>query len=317
MDCMDKNGITGFLVSNGLITQEQIDDKLNNTDNTSLPILPQLIQGQLLDEDQYISLAADFFNLNLFDLESYNLDYLPKSYYDEKLTNQHHCLPLYVINNILYLAISNPLDRDAIRDYGFSSKLEIKPVIVKDSLLRQMINRVVESSSAHAMKSLEDLDLEEITLDIVDDDELEDDDEPIIKYINKVIVDAINNGASDIHFEPYAQRYRIRYRIDGILQEISALLLKISSRIAARIKIMAQLNITERRLPQDGRFKLKVSRSHVIDFRVSICPTAFGEKVVLRLLNQAKTKTGIDKLGFEPHQKEIYASALKQSQGMI
>ena len=225
-----------------------------------------------MDEEQYISLAADFFNLNLFDLESYNLDYLPKSYYDEKLTNQHHCLPLYVINNILYLAISNPLDRDAIRDYGFSSKLEIEPVIVKDSLLRQMINRVVESSSAHAMKSLEDLDLEEIILDIVDDDELEDDDEPIIKYINKVIVDAINNGASDIHFEPYAQRYRIRYRIDGILQEISAPLLKISSRIAARIKIMAQLNIAERRLPQDGRFKLKVSRSHVIDFRVSICP---------------------------------------------
>ena len=216
-------------------------------------------------------------------------------------------MPLYVINNILYLAISNPLDRDAIRDYGFSSKLEIEPVIVKDSLLRQMINRVVESSSAHAMKSLEDLDLEEIILDIVDNDELEDDDledndEPIIKYINKVIVDAINNGASDIHFEPYAQRYRIRYRIDGILQEISAPLLKISSRIAARIKIMAQLNIAERRLPQDDRFKLKVSRSHVIDFRVSICPTAFGEKVVLRLLDQAKTKIGIDKLGFEPHQ---------------
>ncbi len=319
----NQNAITSFILNEKLAEPDTLNDAITEANKSNTPLIKHLVINQVVDGKLFAIKAAEFFNLSLFDLNAYNADFIPKKILSERINTTYHCMPIYRHGNKLFLATSNPMDVSAVREYRFASNLDVEQVIVEASILDKLIEEMVEVSSASALQSLESMDLDDIVLDIVetdeldDDDDLDDNDEPIIKYINKVIVDAINKGASDIHFEPYAKSYRIRYRIDGLLQEISSPSLKIASRVASRIKIMSQLNIAERRLPQDGRFKLKVSRTRVIDFRVSICPTAFGEKVVLRILDQAKTQLGIDKLGFDPKQKDIYLAALEQSQGMV
>lgn len=320
---MTQHGISSFLLSQNLINNDDLEQAIDEIDNSNEQLITHLINNKLLDANAFAIESSQFFNLPLFDLNAYDLDFFPHAFLDERLMNDYVCLPLYKKDNTLLLATSDPLNLNAVREFRFFSNLDIEQIIVNDSLLRRLIKEVTENTTDNAMKTLEGMDLEEIDLDIVEADDFEEDDdfgdndEPVIKYINKIIVDAINKGASDIHFEPYATNFRIRYRIDGLLQEIATPPLKIAARTAARIKIMSQLNIAEKRIPQDGRFKLKISKTHVIDFRVSTCPTAFGEKVVLRILDQAKTNLSVDKLGFEPHQQEIYLAALKQSQGMI
>ncbi|WP_151194310.1 type IV-A pilus assembly ATPase PilB [Cysteiniphilum sp. JM-1] len=320
---MTQHGISSFLLSQNLINNDDLEQAIDEIDNSNEPLITHLINKKLLDANAFAIESSQFFNLPLFDLNAYDLDFFPRAFLDERLINDYVCLPLYKKDNTLLLATSDPLNLNAVREFRFFSNLDIEQIIVDDTHLRRFIKEVTENTTDNAMKTLEGMDLEEIDLDIVETDDFEDDDdfgdndEPVIKYINKIIVDAINKGASDIHFEPYATNFRIRYRIDGLLQEIATPPLKIAARTAARIKIMSQLNIAEKRIPQDGRFKLKISKTHVIDFRVSTCPTAFGEKVVLRILDQAKTNLSVDKLGFEPHQQEIYLAALKQSQGMI
>ncbi|WP_440994591.1 type IV-A pilus assembly ATPase PilB [Cysteiniphilum litorale] len=320
---MTQHGISSFLLSQNLINNDDLEQAIDEIDNSNEPLITHLINKKLLDANAFAIESSQFFNLPLFDLNAYDLDFFPRAFLDERLINDYVCLPLYKKDNALLLATSDPLNLNAVREFRFLSNLDIEQIIVDDTQLRRFIKEVTENTTDNVMKTLEGMDLEEIDLNIVEADDFEDDDdfgdndEPVIKYINKIIVDAINKGASDIHFEPYATNFRIRYRIDGLLQEIATPPLKIAARTAARIKIMSQLNIAEKRIPQDGRFKLKISKTHVIDFRVSTCPTAFGEKVVLRILDQAKTNLSVDKLGFEPHQQEIYLAALKQSQGMI
>ncbi|WP_119329554.1 type IV-A pilus assembly ATPase PilB [Cysteiniphilum halobium] len=320
---MTQHGISSFLLSQNLISNEDLEHAIDKIDDSNEQLITHLIHNKLLDANVFAIKSSQFFNLPLFDLNAYDLDFFPRAFLDERLINDYVCLPLYKRDNVLLLATSDPLNLNAVREFRFFSNLDIEQVVVDDTILMRFIKEVTENTTDNALKTLEGMDLEEIDLDIVEADDFEDEDdfgdndEPVIKYINKIIVDAINKGASDIHFEPYATNFRIRYRIDGLLQEIASPPLKIAARTAARIKIMSQLNIAEKRIPQDGRFKLKISKTHVIDFRVSTCPTAFGEKVVLRILDQAKTNLSVDKLGFEPHQQEIYLAALKQSQGMI
>ncbi len=320
---MSQHGISSFLLSQNLIASEVLDEVIKAADKADERLISHLVSNKLLDSKLFAIEAAKFFNLTLFDLNAYDLEFFPRKYLNERLITECHCLPLYKHKKMLLLATSDPLNLNAIREYRFFSNLDIEQVIVEEGMLSKLIKEVTENTTDDALKTLEGMELEEIDLDIVEGDEFKEDDdfgdndEPVIKYVNKIIVDAINKGASDIHFEPYATNFRIRYRIDGMLQEIAFPPLKISARTASRIKIMAQLNIAERRIPQDGRFKLKISKTHVIDFRVSVCPTAFGEKIVLRILDQAKTYLSIDKLGLESHQQKIYLSALNQSQGMI
>ncbi len=320
---MTQHGISSFLLSRKLVSNNDLDTAIRAIDNSNEQLITHLIDKKLLDSKPFAIEAANFFNLPLFDLTAYNLECFPRAFLNERLINDYSCLPLYKRGHSLLLATSDPLNLNAMSEFRFFSNLNIEQVIVEDTLLKRFIKEVTENTTDTALKTLEGIDLKEIELDIVENDnfdnndDFDDSDEPVIKYINKIIVDAINRGASDIHFEPYAASFRIRYRIDGLLQEVASPPLKIAARTAAKLKIMSQLNIAEKRIPQDGRFKLKVSKTHVIDFRVSTCPTTFGEKVVLRVLDQAKTNLSIDKLGFEPHQQEIYLSALKQSQGMI
>ena len=320
---MRQHGINSFLLSQNLITNDALEVALDEVENSNEQLITHLINKKLLNESNFAIKAANFFNLPLFDLNAYDLGFFPRSCLNDRLISDYTCLPIYKQNNTLFLATSDPLNLNAIKEYRFFSNLDIEQVIVEDSILKRLIKETIENTTDSALKTLEGMELEEIDLDIVESDHFEDEDdfgdndEPVIKYINKIIVDAINKGASDIHFEPYANNFRIRYRIDGVLQEVASPPLKIASRTAARIKIMSQLNIAEKRIPQDGRFKLKISKTHVIDFRVSTCPTAFGEKVVLRILDQAKTNLSVEKLGFEPHQQEIYLATLQQSQGMI
>ncbi|WP_119342567.1 type IV-A pilus assembly ATPase PilB [Facilibium subflavum] len=321
-----QNGITSFIVSQGLCNSKTIEEALKQSVQEGEPLLSYLAKNQIIDSRQFAIKAASFFGMTLFDLKAYNTDFLPQKYLNNRIISHYHCAPLYKKGNTLLLATSNPIDLRAVREYRFFTNLEIEQVIVEETALTELITKISESSPDNALKTLEGMELEDIALDFTqstkndepsEDEDLGDNDEPVIKYINKVIVDAINKGASDIHFEPYAKVFRIRYRIDGILQEISSPPLRLANRVASRIKIMAQLNIAERRIPQDGRFKLKISKTHDIDFRVSVCPTTFGEKVVLRVLDQAQTHLGIDKLGFESHQQDAYVKALGQSQGMI
>lgn len=319
----NQDAVISFILNEKLAEPEMLKSALIEADKSNWPLIKYLVHKEVINGNAFAVKAAHFFNIALLDLNAYNRAYIPKDISDNRINIGCHCLPIYKRDNTLYLATSNPMNIAAVREYRFGNHFDIEQIIVEAKALDKLIEQEAENSSAAALKSLESMELDDIVLDIIDTDEFDDEDdlddnnEPIIKYVNKIIVDAINKGASDIHFEPYAKSYRIRYRIDGLLQEISTPSVKIASRIASRIKVMAQLNIAERRLPQDGRFKLKVSRTRVIDFRVSICPTGFGEKVVLRLLDQAKTEIGIDQLGFEPHQKAIYLAALEQSQGMI
>lgn len=316
------SGITQFILNEQFVGIDRLQAAIMDARKEQTPIIQYLVAHKLLNGQEFAIKAAEFFDITFFDIEAFNIDFLPQKYLSENITNTYHCLPLHKQKNTLLLATSNPLALDAIKEYHFFSGLEVEQLIVEASALTTVIARAIKKSSTHALEKFERLEFNGLMLDIeghetASKEEPDDPNEPIVKYINNIIADAINKEASDIHFEPYEQNYRIRYRIDGILQEILAPPPKIARRIASRIKIMAQLNIAERRIPQDGRFKLKISKKQTMDFRVSTCPVAFGEKVVLRILDQKNINISIDRIGFEAHQKEIYLSTLKKSQGMI
>jgi len=261
------------------------------------------------------------FGIPLFDLNAFELEQVDKAYFDAKIAQSRRVLPLYKRGNRLYVAISDPANLQALEEVRFKNNLPVEPIVVEDDKLGQAIAKVVEASGTtlQEMASLEDIEigLEEgsPTGPVEDDSEVED--APVVKYIQKVMLDAIAAGASDIHFEPYEKFFRIRYRIDGILMEIAQPPLAIKDKVASRIKVISKLDIAERRVPQDGRMKLVLSKTRAIDFRVSSLPTLWGEKIVLRILDSAGIKLGIDALGYEPDQQEAMLQAIGRPYGMI
>lgn len=323
MKTVNNNGIISFLINQGLSDQSTLENANLEAQKNKVSLIHYLTAQGIVNSKQFALKSAHFFGISTFDLEAYNVDFIPKKHINERIMLTHLCLPLYHNKDKLLLAIANPLDLAPVREYRFFTGLNIEYTLVDTLLLKQLVDAAIQKLSTSSLQSFREEDLADIALDIVDtnlqddDSSIDDDDAPIIKFINKMIVDAINKNASDLHFEPYEKFYRIRYRIDGMLQEIARPPVKLASRISARLKIMSQLDIAERRVPQDGRFKLKVSRNASIDFRVNTCPTTFGEKIVLRILDPSATQIGIEKLGFEDHQRHLYEKALKQSQGMI
>jgi type IV pilus assembly protein PilB len=247
---------------------------------------------------------------------------MPEKVVDEKLVRKHNALPLYKRGNRLFIAVSDPTNIQALDEIKFNTGLSTDAILVDDAKLRAAIDKYLESQDT-TMGDLDDADLEGVETEGGDQDDdgavsaTEVDDAPIVKYVNKMLLDAIRGGASDIHFEPYEKIYRVRYRTDGILKEISRPSIKLAPKISARVKIMAQLDISERRIPQDGRIKMKLSKTKAIDFRVNTLPTLWGEKIVLRILDPSQAKLGIDVLGYEEDQKQLYMDALAQPQGMI
>ena len=263
----------------------------------------------------------------LYDLDSHQVELDTVKLVQDKLLQKHRCLPLFRRGKRLFLAVADPTNLHAIDEIKFQTGLGIEAIVVEDDKLQKAIDKAVEQAEA-AMPQLTDdetgFDLENLDVTGGDDDmegagvsrdDIED--APIVRFVNKLLLDAIRRGASDIHFEPYEKMYRIRLRMDGILKEVAQPPVQLAMKLSARLKVMSRLDIAERRVPQDGRIKMKLSKTRAIDFRVSTCPTLFGEKIVCRILDPSQAMLGIDSLGYEPFQREIYLKNLAKPQGMI
>jgi type IV pilus assembly protein PilB len=316
-------GLARRFVDDGLLDEDTAKDAFIQASQNRIPLVTYLTQNQLADSSRLAFSAAMEFGVSVLDLSAFLPEMLPEKVVDEKLIRKHHALPLFKRGNRLFIAVSDPTNIQALDEIKFNTGLSTDAVLVDDAKLRDAIDKFLESQDT-SMGNLDDADLEGVETEGGEQDDdgavvatNEVDDAPIVKFVNKMLLDAIRGGASDVHFEPYEKVYRVRYRTDGILKEMSKPSIKLAPKIAARIKIMAQLDISERRVPQDGRIKMKLSKTKAIDFRVNTLPTLWGEKIVLRILDPSQAQMGIDALGYEDDQKQLYMEALEQPQGMI
>lgn len=305
------------LITLGRIDAETV--KLKQREYASTAELIAKCSG--IDGHELAEQCIDLFRAPYFELRDFDVELIPKELIKEKLIKEHHILPLVKKGRKLYIAASDPTDYGAFENFEFSTGLACEVVVVDYRQLEAKIDQLLDASgslnlSDEEFKEFSDLDTEG-PREIQNNGEDEKDDAPIIVYINKILMDAIKKGASDLHFEPYEHKYRVRFRIDGILHEMASPPNSLATRLSARIKVMARLDIAEKRKPQDGRIKLKITERKSIDFRVSTLPTLWGEKIVMRILDSSSAMLGIDVLGYEPEQKKLYMDALQQPQGMI
>ena len=315
------SGLPRRLVREEVLSEQDALQALSDANENKRQLISHLVHHMDISATKIASIAAQEFGFSLFDIKSLSPDSLPSEHINEDSVTKNNALPIFKRGSKLFVGISDPTNTAALDEIKFSSGLNIVPVLVEEDKLAEMIE---VASSGGGMGSLaEDLD-ESFDMDVVGDDEGaadEDtsgvDDTPIVRFVNKVLLDAIKRGASDIHIEPYEKVFRIRFRIDGILQEVTEPPLNMAGRLTARLKVMSKMDISERRVPQDGRIKLKVSKNRAIDFRVNTCPTLFGEKTVLRILDPSSAQLGIDALGYEEIQKKRYMDALANPYGMI
>ncbi|ALN92997.1 type IV-A pilus assembly ATPase PilB [Lysobacter gummosus] len=290
------------------------------------PLATYLAEHRLATSAQLAAANSIEFGVPLFDPAAMDPGQSAIRSISEELIRKHNALPLFKRGNKLFIGLSDPTNTAALDDIKFQTNAAVEAILVDDELIRRSLDRWLESSDqlAAAVGDGEGLD----TLEIGRDDDLANvgadtgidakgDDTPVVKFINKVLVDAIRRGASDIHFEPYETEYRVRLRIDGLLKQVAKVPNKLHARIAARLKVMAQLDIAEKRVPQDGRIKLNLSKTKQIDFRMSTLPTLFGEKIVLRILDGSAARLGIEKLGYEDHQRDLFVSAVQKPYGMV
>jgi type IV pilus assembly protein PilB len=318
---MKPSGLAWRLVRDRLISQSQAETAAAEAAKRRQPFIQYLVEQKVLDSRRIAIAASSEFGVPLLDLEAIELHDLPLNLVDEKLIRKHRALPIFRRGNRLFLALSDPTNDQALEEIRFNTGLSSEAVLVEEKKLAAAIEHAIEAQDT-TMTGLMDADLD--NLDIAgDEDEKKDegdlnvDEAPIVRYINKILVDAISGGASDIHFEPYEKTFRIRFRQDGLLHEVAYPPVNIAARLVARLKVMSRMNIAERRVPQDGRIKLKLSRSRDIDFRVNTLPTLYGEKVVLRILDSSAAQVGIENLGFEPEQHEAFMRAIAKPYGMI
>ncbi len=319
------NGLARRLVADNLIEAELAGKSLAQAKKEHIPFVQHLVSNGIIDSRTIARVASEEFGSPVFDLDALSRDAIPQKLVDDKLIRKHHILPIAKRGNRLFLAVTDPTDLHALDEIKFNTGTNTEAVLVEADKLRVAIEKYLnaqEETLGDALGGLDE-DFDDLNIEAVDQTARpeeaggEADEAPIVKYINKVLLDAIKGGASDIHFEPYEKSYRIRFRTDGVLHEVSRPPVNLAIRMAARLKVMSQMDISERRLPQDGRIKLKVSKTRAIDFRVNTLPTLFGEKIVLRILDPSSAKLGIDALGYEDEQKKLYLDALAQSQGMI
>ncbi len=266
--------------------------------------------------------ASHEFGAPLFDLDVLDFETIPTNLVAEELVRKHHALPLFKRGNRLFLGVSDPTNLQGLDEIKFHTGLSTEGILVEEDKLTRSIEAALNVADS-SMSDLLDTDLDNLDISIEEerpqgtDGDLDVDDAPVVRFVNKVLLDAINLGASDVHFEPYEKTFRVRYRQDGLLSEVASPPINIASRLTARVKVMARLNIAERRVPQDGRIKMVLSRNRAIDFRVNTCPTLYGEKIVLRILDPTSAQVGIEALGFEPEQQVLFEAALKKPYGMI
>lgn len=313
---------TGFirrLVDEGVLSAEDMRTALANAKQEKTDIVAYLVSHHNLSPTTIAETISVEFGEPLFDIGAYDPGQILREDIDEKLITKHRILPIYKNSNVLYVATSNPTNIEATDAIRFATKLNIETVIVEHNKLEKLIEQNFTEESTFDFDDDFDLDVDVDTTDPTKEEDEKDKGEeaPIVKYINKLLIDAIRMGASDLHFEPYEKMYRVRYRVDGVLRQIATPPLQLANRLASRLKVMSQMDISEKRVPQDGRIKLKLSKNKAIDFRVNSLPTLFGEKLVLRILDPSSAMLGIDALGYEPEQKELFMEALDKPQGML
>ncbi|WP_420467125.1 type IV-A pilus assembly ATPase PilB [Panacagrimonas sp.] len=315
-------GLARRLVADKLLSEEQARDLQAKALRTNTPIVSVIVEGRSVPALRLAEAASQEFGVPLLDLGSIALDHALMLEVGEKLLRKSHALPLFKRGRRLFLGVSDPTNLQALDEIKFATGLTTEAILVEEDKLAKAIETAasqVESAnlsfgSEEELSNLEVLDTDADAGDVTKSDA---DDAPIVKFVNKIMVDAINQGASDIHFEPYEKIFRIRYRKDGEMRIVASPPQQLAVRISARVKVMSRLDLAERRVPQDGRIKLQISRNKAIDFRVSTCPTLWGEKIVCRILDATQAKLGIDALGYEPEQKAHYLYALERPQGMI
>ncbi len=313
---------TGFirrLVEEGVISAEDMRSALAHAKQEKIDIVAELINQQQLSPTVIAETISVEFGEPLFDISAYDPAQILRDAIDEKLITKHRILPIFRNSSILYVATSNPTNIEAIDAVRFSTKLNIETIIVEHNKLEKLIEQNFTEESTFEFDEEFDLDVDVESADPnkEEDDSNKGEEAPIVKYINKLLIDAIRMGASDLHFEPYEKIYRVRYRVDGVLRQIATPPLQLANRLSSRLKVMSQMDISEKRVPQDGRIKLKLSKNKAIDFRVNSLPTLFGEKLVLRILDPSSAMLGIDALGYEPEQKDLFMQALDKPQGML
>lgn len=317
------SGLARRLVSEGLLKEEEAQTAQSAAKEAHQSLVTYLVNRKILKSEDIAAIASQEFGVPLFDIDTMNLELAATNLFHEKLIRQHNALPLYQRGKRLYVAVSDPSNLQALDEFQFNTALNTYPVLVDEKKLSAAIENTLEK---HEEKLDDFADAELDDLDLGPDDEpnysedLTDsnvDDAPVVRFINGIMTQAIKAGASDIHFEPYEKKYRVRVRIDGILHETKTAPVALSGRIAARLKVLSRMNIAERRLPQDGRMRLKLTRNKAIDFRVNTIPTLFGEKIVLRILDPTTAQMGIDSLGYEEDQKKIFLEAMHKPYGMI
>ncbi|MCQ3034284.1 type IV-A pilus assembly ATPase PilB [Pseudomonas syringae] len=313
-------GLAKQLVAAELLTEKATQQAFLQARRDKVSLISYLVQNRLVKALALAEMSSDQFGLPFLDLNCLNKEEQPRGVVSEKLIRQHHALPLWKRGNKLYIGISDPANQQAITDLQFNTGLAIEAILVEDDKLSDAIEKFFDGNASLGEMGDVDLSLEVVSGGEVKETSLgqdDADDAPVVRFVNKMLMDAIRLGSSDLHFEPYEKTFRVRLRTDGILHEVAKPPIHLASRIAARLKVMASLDISERRKPQDGRVKLRISKTKAIDFRMNTLPTLWGEKIVMRLLDPTTAKMGIDALGYEPEQKALYLEALKQPQGMI
>lgn len=316
------SGLARALVQAGKIKEAEAEALLSQAAATKTTFIEQLATSKKASSADVARFAADTFGYPLLDLSAFDEAHMQSTAIDRKLIAAHRVIPLHKRGNRLSIAIADPTNLRALDEIRFQTGMAVDPIVVDEAQIAPVVAKLSEST-AEALKNFTN---EDINLEFSDDengDQAEEstvtdvDDAPVVKFIQKILLDAISDGASDIHFEPYEKNYRIRFRSDGMLREVASPPLVIKEKIASRIKVISRLNIAEKRVPQDGRMRLVLSKSRAIDFRVSTLPTMYGEKIVLRILDPSSATLGIDVLGYDPDQKRMLLDAIQRPYGMV
>ena len=318
------SGIARRLVADGALAETEARRAADEAARQKIPIGAWLVENSLVSSQQVAMSASAEFGMPLLDIGALDPTQLPMKLVREDLITKHKALPLFKRGNRLFVGVSDPTNLRALDEIKFQSNHLIEPILIDDAQLERALELALSTAGA-SISGLDDAEgLENLELGTIDEDgettgidANATDDAPVVKFVNKVLVDAIKRGASDIHFEPYETAYRVRFRMDGMLRAVASPPIKLNPRISSRLKVMSGLDIAEKRVPQDGRIKLNLSKTKSVDFRVSTCPTLFGEKIVLRILDASAAKMGIEKLGYEDDQKKLFLDAIDKPYGMV
>ena len=321
------HGLPKRLVDDHLIEAQDLEVATSSAKTAKISLVQYLCEKKLVSDRAIGNSAAKEFGIPIYALEHHSPDSVPKDLIDNKLLKKHKVMPLVQRGNRLFVAIADPTDHRALNEIQFQTGVAVEPVLALYSSITEALDQWLEDNAdkdmGEVLGTLDDVHLDDLDMEAIDEDDTgssdtgSEDEAPIVRFINKMLIDAIKLGASDIHFEPYEKSYRVRFRVDGILREMAKPPPNLAQRLAARLKVMSRMDISERRIPQDGRVKLKLSKNKSIDFRVNTLPLQFGEKIVLRILDASSAKLGIDALGYEEDQKAMYMDALARPQGMI